>query len=223
MTVSHTTVAEQATDATVRWAGGIGLATAAAFPVVVVVAGTGFDGYSHVSQKISELGGVEATTPWIQNANFSLLGLGALAIAVGLWRSHVAFRIGAALVGAFAVLGAVLQAVFPCDAGCAGATPTGLAHIVLGATGFIAVTAAMFVLPKAWDDRGSWSRLARTTRAVRPVTVAGFLWFIGTQALDAQALAGVAQRLFAASVVAWLAIVGWELARHRPQTGEPQL
>ena len=45
------------------------------FASMIVVGGFAFDGYSHISYKVSELGGDEASSPAIQNVNFMLLGL----------------------------------------------------------------------------------------------------------------------------------------------------
>ncbi len=204
--------AASTTKRRVRWAGWLGFLTAVAFPVLVLIAGTQFSGYSHVGQKISELGGIEATSPWIQNTNFWMLGLGAIAIAWGLSQEHGRAILGAVLVAAFGVLATWMNAIFPCDAGCAGQTPSGLAHNVTGASGFVAVTVAMFLLPRIWDGSDGWENVAWFTRVIRPVTVAGFVWFIGTQALDAQTLSGIAQRVFAGSVITWLALLGWRLA-----------
>ena len=41
------------------------------FAVLVIVAGFAYDGYSHVSQKISELGGEGAEFALLQNLNFA--------------------------------------------------------------------------------------------------------------------------------------------------------
>jgi hypothetical protein len=68
----------------VRVAGWLGVIGVAGFCLGVVAAGLAFPGYSHLDQMISELGGAEATRPWIQNVNFVLFGCCVIALAVGL-------------------------------------------------------------------------------------------------------------------------------------------
>lgn len=179
----------------------------------IIVAGTQFAGYSHLSQEISQLGGVEATAPWIQNTNFILLGLLMVGLAWSLGQVLGRPHRGAILIGGFGVLAAIAQALLPCDAGCDGVTATGLAHILTGLSGFLAAIAATFVLARRWDADPAWRRHAQFTRRIRLVMIGGLVWFIATQALKAEALSGLAQRTFAGSLLFWLSVTGWRTYR----------
>lgn len=136
-------------------------------------------------------------------------------MAAGLALTDRRQRAGAALLLLFGVASGWLGATFPCDAGCAGETPTGLAHNLFGLVGFVSVVAAMFVLPRRWTSDASWDRLARATRRLRLVAAAGLTWFVATQALEAQSTAGIAQRVLAASVLSWIGATGWTIAHAR--------
>ena len=63
-----------------------GVAAPIVFAILVTVAGFNYPGYSHVVQVVSELGGVEAQYPLIQNANFLVIGVLFIAFALGLQR-----------------------------------------------------------------------------------------------------------------------------------------
>lgn len=189
--------------------------TAALTPVVfttgVLLAASQYDGYSHVTQKISELGGPEATAPWIQNINFLVLGLSILGLVWALGRVLGPPRIGAALLGYFGLV-AVVHAFLPCDAGCAGSTTVGFLHNLTGLTGFVAAIAAMFVLGRKWQDDPMWATHAAFTRIIRVVAIAGLVWFVATQAAELEsAAAGIAQRTFAGALVVWVGATGWRL------------
>ena len=68
------------------------------FAAVVVYLATRYEGYSHVSQAISELGGEGASDPLLQNVNFFVLGVLVLGFAWALFRSGIATARGATLV-----------------------------------------------------------------------------------------------------------------------------
>jgi hypothetical membrane protein len=189
-----------------------GALTPIAFTSGVLLAASQFGGYSHVNQKISELGGPEATAAWIQNLNFVVLGLLILSLAWALGSFPGLPRIGAVLLGYFGVI-AVVHAFLSCDVGCAGSTTTGLLHNVTGLTGFVSTIAAMFVFERRWREDPDWRGHAGFTRVIRLVAIAGLVWFVVTQAADAQATAGIAQRVFAGALVVWVGATGWRLRR----------
>ncbi len=60
-----------------------GIAAPIIFAIVIIVAGFFYEDYSHVTQAISELGGVDAQYPIIQNANFFVFGVLVVAFAFG--------------------------------------------------------------------------------------------------------------------------------------------
>ena len=63
-----------------------GIAAPIIFAILVTVGGFIYEGYSHATQAVSELGGVEAQSPIIQNTNFLVIGVLFIAFAFGLHR-----------------------------------------------------------------------------------------------------------------------------------------
>ena len=198
----------------IKWAALGGAAVPFVFLAGVLIAASQYDGYSHVTQKISELGGAEATSPWIQNLNFFLIGLLVLGLVWALSRVMGAPHRGVLLLGYFAVSAAIGNALLPCDAGCAGETTVGLLHILTGITGFVAAIGAMFVFTRRWQDDPDWQAHAAFTRIIRLVAIGGLVWFVVTQAADLEATAGIAQRVFAFALMVWIGATGWRLYRH---------
>lgn len=181
------------------------------FVLLVIVGGLLDDGYSHVTQKISELGGEGAEFAALQNANFILLGVLTVAFAWALARTLGRPYLGAVLIGIFGVSSAIANGLLPCDLGCQGATSVGLAHNVAGMFGFLCAIGGMVVLARRWRDDPAWRRHVAPTVGAVVVASAGLIWFVFTQALDRQALAGIAQRTFVVALLAWLATTAWRL------------
>lgn len=105
---------------------------------------------SHVTQAISELGGVEAQNPLIQNVNFFTSGVVIAAFALGLYRNlYGAARsaLGTALVGGFGLV-AVAHAFLRCDAGCEFVSTVGTLHNVTGLAGFVSVITGVFLISR---------------------------------------------------------------------------
>lgn len=189
------------------------------FLSIVVVAGLLEPGYSHVGDKISELGGAGASLPLLQNLNFLLLGALVLGFAWALTRSGGRPYLGATLVGLFGLLSCIGGALIPCDRDCMGATPVGLLHNVAGLTGFVAAIVGAFVLARRWRRDPHWRPHVRFTRICAAVAAAGLVWFVATQALDAQSTAGLAQRTFVAGLLTWIVATAWRIVRGRDRAG----
>jgi hypothetical membrane protein len=183
------------------------------FLVLVVVGGGLYEGYSHASQKISELGGEGSNVALLQNLNFIALGILTLAFAWSLGRTLGKPYTGPVLIGVFGVSAAIANGLLPCDVSCLGLTPVSQAHNITGLLGFLAAIAGMVLLARRWRDDPQWERHVALTKAAVVVASAGLVWFIVTQALDLQTLAGVAQRTFVAALLGWFAVTGWRLFR----------
>lgn len=183
------------------------------FAVLVIVNGVVYDGYSHVGQKISELGGEGAEYAILQNINFIMLGVLTIGFSWALARVLGPPYLGPALIGIFGLFSSIANGLLPCDVGCQGATTVGLLHNVTGLSGFIAAILGMFVLARRWRDDPIWQSHARFTRTVAFVAIGGLAGFVITQVLDAQSLAGLAQRIFAGALLLWIAVTAWKLYR----------
>jgi hypothetical protein len=191
-----------------------GIAAPAAFALLVIIAGAYYPGYSHVTQAISELGGVEAQHPLIQNVNFFISGVLIVAFALGLYRNlngAVRSALGAALVGAFGLV-AVAHAFLPCDAGCEFVSTVGSVHNVTGLAGFLSVIAGVFVISLAFAVDPNWGAY----RGYSLMTaVAGFaslvLWIALAKAARIHIMNGSLQRVFAGTMFLWIGVIGARL------------
>lgn len=181
------------------------------FVVMVIVGGAVYDGYSHVSQKISELGGDGAEYAILQNINFIILGVLTIGFSYALARVLGPPYLGPVLIGSFGLFSSIANGLLPCDVGCQGATTVGLLHNVTGLSGFIAAILGMFVLARRWRDDPIWQSHVRFTRTVAFVAVGSLTGFVITQALDTQSLAGLAQRIFAGALLLWIVVTAWKL------------
>lgn len=192
------------------------------FAVLVVVAGVVYDGYSHISQKISELGGEGAEYVILQNFNFAIIGVLILGFSWALARTLGPSYLGPVLVGYFGLV-FIAHAWIPCDLGCKGETTIGLLHNVTGLSGFLATIMGMVVLTRRWRSDPTWQSYVSFTRGAVAVAFAGLVWFVITQAADIQSLAGIAQRIFAGTLLLWIAVTAWKLHRvlepHRSSGG----
>lgn len=194
-----------------------GVAGPLLFLALVVLGGVLYDDYSHVSQKISELGGEGSEVALLQNTNFILLGVLTLGFAWALGTTLGRPFRGPALIGAFAVLSAIANGLLPCDVGCYGLTPVSLAHNVTGLLGFLAAITGMVILARRWRTDPYWKQHVMPTAAAATVASLGLVWFI---VIDRQSLAGVAQRTFVGALLIWIAATGWRLFRQLAETDE---
>lgn len=183
------------------------------FVLGVIVAGTMYDGYGHVSQKISELGGDGAENAIAQNANFIVLGVLMLGFAWALARVCGPPLAGPALIAYFALSSCIANALLPCDPGCEGESTVGVLHIVTGLLGFIAAIIGMFVLARRWRDDAEWGAHARFTKGAALAAVVGLVCFVVTQAADAPTYSGLAQRSFVIVLLVWIAVTALYLVR----------
>ena len=183
------------------------------FGTFVILAGTVYEGYNHVSQKISELGGEGADYAIIQNLNFIMFGFLVLGFAWALARVLGPPYIGPALIGFFGLSSLIANGLLPCDVGCDGQTPVALLHNITGLVGFVAAIIGMLVLAQRWRSEPTWQTQVRFTRGAVSVALAGLVWFVITQAADVQSLAGIAQRIFVGALLLWVAVTAWKLHR----------
>lgn len=176
-----------------------GLAAPISFALGVVLAARQYQGYSHLTQAISELGAVDAPFPFAQTLNFLTAGALTVAFAIGLTR-EAALRRGAAL---FGLLGVVMVAhgLLPCDAACGFVTWVGTAHNVSGAFGFGAAIAGVWLCVRN-SPRGAYRAYSAATAAL---TSLGFaLWIALAKAAEIALFNGSLQRFFVAALLGWM-------------------
>jgi hypothetical membrane protein len=200
-------------DRTTRLLAAGGVAGPIIFVALVVVGGFLYDGYSHVSQAISELGGEGAEYAALQNFNFIMVGVLVIGFAWGLARGRAASLLGAALVGFFGLSSSIANGLLPCDLGCEGTTTVGLLHNITGIAGFLAAIAGMFVLERQWRTNPGWRGHAVLTRRAAFLALAGLVGFIVTKAAELESIDGLLQRVFVVVLLAWIALTAARLYR----------
>ena len=183
------------------------------FVVLVLVGGGLYDGYSHVTQKISELGGEGAEYALLQSLNFVVVGVLVIGFAWALARYFGPPYLGPVLIGFFGLSSAIGNGLFPCDLGCEGATTVGLLHNISGMAGFVAAIAGMFMLHRRWQSDPRWQSHLRFTRIALIAASVGLAWFVVTSALDSTVLVGVAQRVYVGALLVWIVVTAARLYR----------
>jgi hypothetical protein len=205
-----------------------GLVASAVLVLGVMVAGLTWPGYSHRTQNISDLGGIEAPYPALLNVTLVLFGLLVVAFSPALHqglprRAHP--RAGPLLVGYFGVA-AVVQGLTPCTPGCAAGTRPDLLHGLAATTGILAVAAGMLSYWRAIRSVAARSSHGAVSAWTGTLTL-GFLvaWLIAA-GVDPQRLhAGVLQRSLIAVVLIWLTATAVQLRRptRRTDSDSPRL
>ena len=187
------------------------------FFVLILVIGATRDGYSALSDEISQLGAAGVSGAWMQSVNFIVFGLLVVALA---WGLHAGMggsrsRLGPVLIGAFGLLAAVGNGVFPTDQYGAPETTVGGLHSLTAGLGFTALIVAMFVLPRRMRGDGEWADLAGLSRWIGVGSAILMLSYLVVSEnhglLDGQV--GLVQRTFAVTVLTWLFILSLRLYR----------
>lgn len=190
------------------------------FVLGIVAAGFSYPHYSHVDNMISELGGPDAEHPWIQNANFIVFGLTVIGLALALVLDEGKVFAGAILLGMLGLFGTVGEGVVHCDSGCLGKTTEGALHLGSGLIGFVAGVASLFVLARRWKRTPRWQDYAPFTRRCAFAALAGLALFMASGGFED--VDGLAQRIFVAPLLVWVAATGWRLFAGQPSVAISQ-
>lgn len=200
-----------------------GIAAPIVFVILVTVGGFIYEGYSHAIQAVSELGGVEAQYPLLQNTNFFVIGVLFIAFAFGLHRGIGGGRgstLGPVLVGLFGVSSGLANAFLPCDPGCEFQSITGTMHNLTGLGGFIAAIAGIFVISRRLRGDPHWHSFHRFSWITGVAALVSLLLWIGVaKAAEIDSVNGLLQRLFIAVWFIWVEVMAlrlFSLSRRSP-------
>jgi hypothetical membrane protein len=193
-----------------RWLGRFAVGGVVLFVSGIVIAGFVYPDYSHIDQMISELGGVDAGRPWIQNANFVLFGLCATGLAIGLMFDAGKVFAGAVLLGVLGISGTIMEGIVNCDSGCEGKTTEGAIHLMFGLVGFLSGVIALFLLIRHFRRDDRWTTHVGFTRASAWAALAGLILFVVSDGLPE--VDGLAQRIFVLPLLIFIAGTGWRMA-----------
>ena len=186
------------------------------FFALIFIIGATRDGYSFVTDEISQLSASGVPAAWAQATNFIVFGLIVIGLAFGL---HLGITggngsiTGPILIGAFGLLATIGNGIFPTDQYGAPETTVGTLHSLTAGFGFIAVIVAMFVLPRRLRQDDSWSDLVGWSPWMGiAATILMLLFLFASETdgfLDGQV--GLVQRIFAATVLTWLFVLALRL------------
>ena len=187
-----------------------GIAGPLIFAVLVAIAGFIYDDYSHATQAVSELGGVNAENAWLQRINFFINGLAFIALAVGLHKGIGGSRSikAPALMFVFGVSAGIANGIFSCDSGCDGTDFNGFMHNLTGLFGFLCAIVSVFLISRRLKGDPDWSSVYTYSRIFRFAVLGGFLsWFLIAKVVGNEDLNGVFQRLFIGIWLVWSEIL----------------
>lgn len=184
-----------------RAVGGAVIAAAFAYPVVVWWLGRAVEGYSHVTQQISELGVDGVPLAWVLNGVLVIDGALVMALA---WALRGPWLVG--VLGATLIVGGL----FPCDAGCRPVSFAGWVHVVNGVPALVATLVAPFLLARRLAGDPRMMDLGRITRVVAVVMVVAV---IGAFATGALGFGGLGQRAVLALQLGFLGLAGLAAVR----------
>jgi len=202
-----------------------------AFTVAWVAAGLAQDEYSLRREDISALAALDAQKPWFMIAGFLLLGVGIVALAIGL---------GGALEGRRAVTGAILVAIAGIGIIVAGLARNDCSseldacveridagnvswhhstHDLVSGVVFLSLVAATLVLARVFRGHESWRDLRIYSIVTGLLGLALLIMFVTEVASSWN---GIVQRIFVSVLFLWIALLGARLIRlARAQPTEP--
>lgn len=195
-------------NAGARWAFPFAVLGAGAVLLLTLLGASGFPGYNHESQFISELGARGAPHElWVRFAGFLPAGIFVVLFAAAAF--HALPRAGLTSAGLLGLVvyafGYVAAAFFPCEAGCRPAQPSlsQTIHNVFGLAGYL--LAPLFMYALAWQAR----RWPGATHLAALGFVAAALVLVGLLTLSPKsAFAGSSQRLIEVAVLSWVVVCG---------------
>lgn len=196
------------------WAGISGVAL---FVITCVLAGRQVEGYSHVSQYISE--SYARGTPHGEMLRFAGFTPAGLLIAVFAWRARwlvprsAVAQMGFLILGIFYGLGTVVCRVFPCDPGCGrlssgNVSASPLIHPLAGLLTYLTVSFALLALAGPARQWPGGKRIAAAGFTCGAIALGGASLFLTH---TNSPVAGLVQRITEAAVLAWIVICALSL------------
>lgn len=200
------------------WLAAIAIVAIPLFFAFIFIIGATRTGYSLMSDEISQLSAAGVPGAWAQTANFIVFGVIVMGLAVAIHRGLTdgeGSAIGPVLIGAFGLLAAIGNGLFPTDQIGSPQTTIGTLHSMTAGIGFLAVIAAMFVLPRRLRMDNDWSDLVGPTRVIGVSAAILMVLYLVSKENEGllDGYVGLVQRLFAATVLTWLFLLAHRLFR----------
>lgn len=188
------------------------------FFAFIFIIGATRDGYSFMTDEISQLSASGIPGAWAQTVNFIVFGLIVIGLAVGVHRGLTNGEgsiIGPILIGAFGLFAAFGNGLFPTDQIGSPETTIGTLHSLTAGFGFLALIAAMFVLPRRLRLEDDWTDLVGSSRVIGVSAAVLMVTYLVVSENEGflDGYVGLIQRIFAATVLAWLFLLALRLFR----------
>ena len=182
------------------------------FAIIVIVLGSLWTGYNHLTQAISELGATNAPNMSIQALNFAILGILTVIFAVGLTLQNGRFRSTSVLVGVYGI-GALLAAVLPCDPGCSatGLSMVQIAHSLDALISFVGLAVAPLLFWRSGKTLLLWTKTAVWSLRVAVGSIPLLVVYLIIEVLSLSPYTGLLQRIFLGLLFAWVIMVAVRL------------
>ncbi|MDX1476241.1 MAG: DUF998 domain-containing protein [Saprospiraceae bacterium] len=192
-----------------------GVAGPIVFAIAVIVCAGLREGYSHSTEFISHLGATGTDHAGL----FNLIGFGLGGILItlfavslfGLLPRGFTTRAGSMLILLFG-LGMILVGIYSCEPGCQNqGSVEGTIHDNISVLMFNGVILGIALQGLAMRRRGGWQQFRIYTFATVIALVA--LLIVMIHSVGTSELTGLWQRLFLFTLFAWIAAMGWRLAK----------
>lgn len=161
---------------------------------------------------------------WLMVAGFVVGGLGVLVLAMGLSKSlkpgkRVRTSVVLTMLAGLGFIGSgVFKTDIPLEDGTVGYTFSGQMHSLAGIVAFLSLIIGSFILAGVFARDPQWQPLARTTQLFAWVILITFLGSLVASIVGPPGtggVAGLAQRIFVAVMLTWLARIGWHMRQPR--------
>jgi len=199
----------------VRYGAIAGFASPIIFIALVVVMGSLYPGYSHLTNFISDLGAFDAPfdapRPHVQRFNFFQFGVGISVLALALYNGmERPSRIGLAFQLTIG-LGIFLSGIFPGHT-LDSASHESLLHNLVGMLAFLLIMLVPIITGWTFRKREEWRELAPYSIAMTPLLIAMFI-LMGYADSRPEGAPGLFQRLFLSTWMLWMILVSSRLYR----------
>jgi len=206
---SSTLVPTTVTMSRQKWLALIAIGGGLCFTIALLALHVLPTGINPVTQLISDY--ANGSFAYLQALAFIAWGIGWFALAVGL---HEVIRSGRAVfaqvlfgIGALAIS---VNAIIPCDPGCANTTAAGMLHSVLAFPFFFGVLGGILLLDKPFKQDPRWQSFQPMSFIVSVVLVVAVIAFFVIRATNLP-FSGIGQRVDLAVIMLWFLLTANQL------------
>lgn len=197
-----------------------GIAAPIIFFVLVITLGALEPGYSHLSNMMSVLGGVQGIRGFLLNAGIVTTGLLVIVFAAGLQRSSRdggRSKVGMILL-IFGGIGLGLSGVFACNEGCTNVikepNTIGTIHMLMAFVAGMCLSISPLFFYGRLRKSATWKRYAALTLGAGiAANIPGIVFWVTMATTRLPGVEGLIQRLGIVFVFIWIEVMAWKMLR----------